>query len=492
MKKIVLIAPGWYFKRWWIPEDQGFSQNLGLGYLAAVLIKAGHKVKIIDAFAQGENEWIKIKKYNIYRCGLSYDAILKQIDEDTDYVGITGPFTNLLSEVNLLAEKIKQRFKYVKIIKGGILSSTLPEQTLDEYTDFIVLGEGEESLLKIINSEKKENIKGIGYWEDGKKRINKEYEYIQNLDKIPFPARDIMPMEKYVRLSPRGTKYKRTISIITSRGCPYDCEFCSVHPIYGWKYRFRTPDNVIEEIKECMEKYKMNFIEFEDDNISLIKDRFKSILEGIIKIKEKQEIQWSAPNGIKVETLDEQTIKLIKKSGCDLLMLAVESGDEKILKAMNKKNNLEKIKKIVELCGKYDINTMAFLIVGYPEEDAISFEKTKQYYNDLLKLGLKSICPLIIKPYPDTKLYYRSIKENLLINNNSLFFLEDKVYLKSKNFTPDEVLKRKRYFIKKLYPISYYLFKGDMNSVIRKFIKSLIKKDFTFFRNYIKCIKKQY
>ena len=202
---------------------------------------------------------------------------------------------------------------------------------------------------------------------------------------------------------PRGGNPQRSITLITSRGCPFSCRFCSIHPVYGRKWRARSPENVIKEMKFWYDQYKVTHFEFEDDNLTLDSNRAVKIFEEIIRWGVP--VSWAALNGVRVDTLSKEIISLMKKSGCVQLNLAVESGNQTVLSLMDKRLSLDKVEEVAEHCGQVGIKAAAFLLVGYPGETNKSFKETIHYFCKLRKLGLHASIPLIINAYRGTALF---------------------------------------------------------------------------------------
>jgi anaerobic magnesium-protoporphyrin IX monomethyl ester cyclase len=485
-KNVVLINPPWIFSH---EREIILSQNLGLAYLGAYLLKHGHQVMIIDALARGLANKLKVKgRYQPFlQVGLDYQQIAQLIPADTDIIGISAPFTNNAKIVKQLAKQIKQVFPDKPIVLGGVYPSLTPEDAFSPEIDYYIIGEGEIPLLELAEGKDPEQIQGLlvhgqEYKSTARAKI------IENLDEIPFPARDKLPMEQYLSFcSPRRDRIK-TASMITSRGCPFDCTFCSIHAITGYKWRMRSAKNVLEEIRGLVSEYSVEHIEFEDDNLTLDKTRALEIFDGIIKInKDAKPLSWSTPNAVRIDTLDRDLLEKIKQANCLSLNFAIESGDPGLLKKMNKNLNLNTVLEITALCKSLNIKMNAFFMIGYPGEDQASFQKTLMFIRKIKKIGVDNVYTTITRAYPGTKLYDFCVKNNYITNENNQAhtYLGNAITAENLIITPEFdkkiLLKRLHLVEKTVYPFYLrcyhrysYLVKKIIPINMIKYIKNII------------------
>ncbi|MEL7666012.1 MAG: radical SAM protein [Candidatus Shapirobacteria bacterium] len=400
-------------------------QPLGLAYVASSLEKNKIKVEILDALAEG------FDTENIYEdrkvLGLSYEDIKKKIKQyKPQIIGISTPFSFQTGEAHQMARLAKEVNPRIIVVAGGTHATIQPQEILnDKNFDYVIRGEGEYSFLEFVKSIKnKKSVKkiaGLSYKDNKNELINNpKNPPILKLDNLALPARHLLPMEKYNQASKKGKVNegllsfgKNRTSIITSRGCPFTCTFCSVNQIMTRCWRGRSPKNVIKEIKSCVNKYHIKYFDILDDNFTLDPNRAKEICRLIIKNKLK--ITWSTPNGIRADKIDDELIKLMKKAGCLQVKVAPESGSQKVLNNIIKKHlDLKKVEEAVTLCKKNKLSVEAFFVIGFPQESEKDIMDTINFGKKLRKIGCDFCYFFIATPYVGTEMYDNALKSGHL------------------------------------------------------------------------------
>jgi len=380
---------------------------LGISYIAAVM-RDVCEVSVLDAAVEGYDQEERIGD-RFFRYGLSFDEIQKRIARiKPDLVGISCIFSSQFQNSLEVARRAKLVDPGIITVVGGSHPTFLFKESLEPGgIDFIVRGEGEFALRELVESVRKgqgpEQVPGLAWSEEGGIKESVVRPVHAGLDDIPFPARDLFPVKKYDKISvPMGTVYKRRpfMNLITSRGCPHRCTFCSSTNFWGNKYRVRSPKNVLDEMEELVFKYGIREFKFLDDNLTANVKRAKEIFRGMID--RKLGVSWNTPNGVHIANLDEEMLDLMKGSGCYELTLAVESGDQTILKEIiNKPTDLEQVVKASKMMRRKGIGSHGFFIIGFPGETMQQIRNTLDFSR---RLDLDRISCFIANPLPGTEL----------------------------------------------------------------------------------------
>lgn len=403
----------------------GIYIPLGLANIGGILETNGYNISIIDALAEGINV-VKKTKTNT-RVGLSEATILEKLNYfKPDIVGISTMFTAYASDSHDIAKIAKDYNPKTLVVIGGAHASILYKNVLsDKNVDIVVIGEGENTILEIVNNfDKKlslDNIKGTAVRNNKNEVIlNPNRLPITKLDTLPLPARHLLPMDIYLQGSKesKGNYVMRTpfTSIVTSRGCPNNCIYCAVPTIWGRCWRPFSAQRIVQEIEHLVKRYGFREIHFLDDNISVSRDRLEKICDGIIT--KKLNIKWTCPNGIAIWTLDKALLKKMKKSGCYRLTFGIESGHPSTQKFIRKNLNLNKAKKIIKLANSLGFWTFSTYIIGFPYETKKAIETT---FNYAIKSLSDFVVFILLMPFPETDVTRILEKEGLLkktdINN---------------------------------------------------------------------------
>ncbi|MCD4666611.1 B12-binding domain-containing radical SAM protein [archaeon] len=371
------------------------TEPLGLAYLASAIKQNRNDfVEIIDSAAldYGEKELFNhLKKTN------------------PDIIGVTV-LTPMYIRATETINVAKRACPNAKIIVGGAHVTIFPKQILEENEkiDYAVIGEGEITIIELLNAIEKNkvpsSIKGIGYRNKKSIKINQLREFITDLDIIPLPARKLLPMKKY---KPAPTYYNKLPSYImlTSRGCPYRCIYCS--KIFGRTYRHHSVKRIIQEMDILINKYGAKEIIFRDDTFTIDKKFVRDLCNEIINKKWK--IKWTCMT--RVNLVDENLLKLMSKAGCWSMHYGVESGSQRLLDLIQKDIKLEQAFKAIKWTKKAGIDVKAFFMLGLPSETR---EDSLRTIETMKECGADWVQVTITVPYPGTKLYTLAMQEKTL------------------------------------------------------------------------------
>jgi magnesium-protoporphyrin IX monomethyl ester (oxidative) cyclase len=415
--KILLINPPQTFIVG--SEPPAGSLPLGLMYLAAVLDRAKYRVEILDAFmADCEPQ----KNGDQTTIGMPFKRIEEEIRRrQPDIVGISGPFTSQMDNTIKVSELAKADNPKILTVVGGPHVSTVPDEFLGEAktVDIAVIGEGEYALLEIaeyFEGKKQLNeILGIAYRLNGKVVVNPKRPFITNLDELPYPAYHLVDMEYYLSNKKIGYRsfQNRAISMVTSRGCPFNCCFCAVHLHMGQNFRAHSAEYVLKHIQHVVDTYKVKNIFFEDDNLTFNVKRFEAICDGLIERKIK--IGWETPNGVRADLLNMELLKKMKKSGANSIFVGVESGDQEILdKIVCKSLNLNRVVEFAKNAKQIGLKTDAFYIIGFPGEKKENMQRTIDFALKLKRDYDVGMHLFTATPSFGTRLYEQCVKGGYL------------------------------------------------------------------------------
>lgn len=375
-----------------LEEDLDFLPPLGLMYLAGYLKKhSPYQIKILDCQIE-QLDYQQLKQ--------------KLIKEDPDVIGLTAMSFTLIDIIKTaqLAKEINQK---IKVVLGGPHVNIYPKETMKiKEVDFLVLGEGEASFKKLLdNINQIENLyqtKGIVFKDKNKIVNTGNQALIRDLDSIPFPARELLPYQKYFSV----VSSKRPVTtMFTSRGCPFQCLFCD-RPHLGKIFRARSAKNVVEEMEEC-QKMGIKEIFIYDDTFNVNRQRVLDICSEIQK--RKLTIAWDVRT--RVDTVDKETLQAMKNANCQRIHYGVEAGTQKILDILKKGITLKQIEKVFRMTKRIGVETVGYFMIGSPNETRKDILETIKLAK---KLNPDFVHISVATPFPATGLYYLGLEKKIL------------------------------------------------------------------------------
>lgn len=405
--KILLLTPPTDLVRSYgsLKEFSNPVPSLGLAYIASLLRENQYDVSILDAY-------------------VSQFSINKTVDEivriEPGILGISVLTTSAFV-VEKIVTQIRSLLPKTLIVMGNLHASLFAEELLiKRYADVIIHQEGEYTMLEVANAVKNkasfELIKGISYLKDGAVQHNELRPFIEDLDSLPYPARDLFDMDKY-RSDPRtAVKGKKTglseMQILTSRGCPYACTFCSSRTTksQGNKYRMRKPERVVDEIEHLYDKYGRSVFSFMDLVFPLVKSHAIQLCEELIKRGLNQRISWLCEP--RVKPLDRETLRIMKESGCARVCFGIESGNQEMLDALKKQFTLDDVRQAVSMAKAERLEVDGMFMLGLPAE---TYEMTRKTINFAKELDVRFAMFNLFVPYPGCELYDILKSENKIM-----------------------------------------------------------------------------
>ena len=423
---------------------EGHLPPLGLASLAAYLIEKKYKVDIIDALADE----------------LTDKEIIEKILQDNPKAIGFSALTSMFHRAAITAEKLKKKFPEKLIIMGGHHATIMPKEIMQKHRcfDILVYGEGEitfaeimqkfreahYSIEKFLNDYKTlAKIRGIVFRNGNEIIMNAAQEPVQNLDELPFPARHLLPMRKYI---PLPNQYLRlpVVHMLAIRGCPYNCTFCSNNAVFGRKIRARSPGKVLEEIGHLQEKYGAKEISFWDDMMTANRKWMEEFCSLIIE--NKIDITWTCY--ARVDTVDLPLLKLMKRAGCWNIFYGFESGNQQLLDNIGKRITLQQIRNAAKWTKEAGIEIRASFMIALPGETPELAEQTLEFAKEL-NPDYVQFC--ITTPYPGTALYNDAKKYGKLTKDFDKFHGWDAVFVPKGYKNKEEILALEKKFFREFY-----------------------------------------
>lgn len=398
---------------------------IGLAYIAAVLREGGHEVALIDGVGEAPTRQVRYLKEWLLQ-GLRFEEILELIPHDAGLIGISGMFSSDWVHVRTLVNLIGERFPEKPFIAGGEHFTAAPELSLGQCPnlDACVLGEGEETILEVVKTIEQGNdlglISGLVVRKDGGIVRTKPRARIRTIDALPLPAWDIVPVQNYLsnHLS-YGVNRGRSMPVLASRGCPYQCTFCSNPVMWGTRWLARTPKLVVDELAHYVSIYSIHNVDFTDLTAIV---RREWILEFCKELVARDlRITWQLPSGTRCEAIDYEVAQWLYRSGCRNLNYAPESGSEESLQVIKKRIKLPKLMASLKDSLRAGINVKMNIIIGFPHEGHRCIWETFWLLVKISWAGAHDAAIGMFAPYPGSELYEELLKDGKIDLSDDYF-----------------------------------------------------------------------
>jgi radical SAM superfamily enzyme YgiQ (UPF0313 family) len=402
---------------------------LGLAYVAATLRKGGHDVSVLDAVGEAPDQVTQGARRQLFALGLTLTEIVERLDPEAGCFGLTNLWSFSWPLVRELIQRIKTAYPDTPLICGGEHFTGLPEFSMEQAPlDFIVLSEGEETTLNIVNALERddsdyEKIPGILYREANGRPARSLSPAIRrkHVDEIPWPDWDLLPIDTYnEHRYVSGFKAGKTIPILATRGCPYQCTFCSSPGMWTPRWYARDPKDVVDEIEHYVKTYGATNFPFQDLTAILKRDWIIAFCNELLK--REMNITWQFPSGTRCEVIDDEVARLMRLTGCKSIAFAPESGSERTRKLIKKRLKIESMMKAVKASVRNGLNVSTFMVIGFPHDTKEDLKESARLVRRLAITGIDDSTVGFFFPIPNSELY-RQLEASGRIDLNDDFLL---------------------------------------------------------------------
>lgn len=458
------------------------SMPLGLAYIASVLAQDGHILSVIDAVAEAPDQ--VTPDNGLHRLGLGPEEIADRVKPDTQVIGITNMWTFSWPLVRRIIATLKERYPDKVVVCGGEHFTGLPQLSLEQAPiDYIVMGEGEETaveLMRMIGRGERDPgaMPGVAFRRGGEIVINPRRERLRDVDAIPWPAWQHFDLQAYNEHAlVNGVRAGWTIPILATRGCPYQCTYCSSPTMWTTRWYPRDPIDVANEITYYVKTYGARNFPFQDLTAIIKKDWIVAFCNELIR--RKLDIVWQFPSGTRCEVVDDEVAALLNKSGGRHLAFAPESGSENTRKLIKKKMTTDGLFRAVQASVRNDLNVTAFLVIGFPHDTKDDLDQTVKFVRRLAKEGIDDIAIGFYFPIPNTALYHDLVAKGRVdysdkclmtpIYANDEKLREENNYCE--NLSAAQLTRTKYWFLLNFYPLSFLYHPGKAFRIVANVLR---------------------
>lgn len=456
---------------------------IGLAYILGYLKGNGFDATLVDSVAEGLNRVWPVDWIPGYCCqGLTLDETIDRIPVDTEIIGFSTMFSGEWPLQRELLKRTRERFPDALLVAGGEHVTALSEYVLREAPalDLCVRGEGEHVFFEIVADVAEggdgRGVAGVCYLEgEGNYHETSGLTRIEDIDNMPWPHWPDGYMEKFWAAEKSyGVHTERDMPLMVSRGCPFQCTFCSNPRMWTTRYMLRSVDNVIAEMKFYIERYDVTAFQLYD--LTAITKKAWAVELCTRMIEEGIRVSWSLPSGTRSEALDRDVLELLKQTGCNYLVYAPESGSPRMLEIVKKKISLDNLTESALTAKEVGLVIRTNLIIGFPGETRMDVLHTIRYGLYLAIRGADEVSINIFSPYPGSELFETLFEENR-VGLNDAFFLAltslNSDYTKLNPLTVNECMSSRElglyrvFFMLTNYALGYIIFPSRIVRTIR-------------------------
>ncbi len=406
------------------------SPSLGLAFIAGALKREGHTVQVIDSLAEAPNQYIEFKN-DIVLNGITEVEIAKLIHPDTQVIGLSLMFSGNWLHNRIMIDYLGNAFPNATIIAGGEHLTAAPEMCIEQtaHLKVCIRGEGEETVVEVVRAIESGSdlsaIQGIVYRnEENVPARTEERKRIKEVEEVAWPAWELFPLDKYKK---HGIIYGvdrdvYSVPLMATRGCPYQCTFCSSPQMWGTRYFMRSPQDVVNEMEYFHETFDVRNFDFYDLTAIIKKPWIIEFAQEVIK--RKLEITWQIPAGTRSEVIDQEVAHYLYASGCRNITYAPESGSVEILKLIKKKVSLPKMLQSISYSTKEKMNIKINVIIGFPGEKHKNIWQTMWFLVKASWYGVNDMAPSVFSPYPGSELFEMLLKQGKIDMNDDAYFYQ--------------------------------------------------------------------
>jgi len=409
---------------------------LGLAYIAGALKNAGLPYTVIDGTGEAlETIMPYPARADFMMQGLSFEDIARRIPDHTRIIGVSCMFSTLWPLTRALAAHVRGLFPDAVLVLGGEHGTAVPELVLrNSQFDIVVLGEGEETFVglaqAIVGGRSWQRLPGIAYLEHGILHSNGLSPRSRKIDDLPLPDWDSFPIEDYIaRHQINGSNLGRSMPLLSTRGCPYRCTFCSSPSMWTTRYVLRDPVKIVDEIETYKTKYNVVNVDFQDLTAIVKRQWVVAFCRDLAK--RNLGVTWQMPSGTRCEIFDDEVADLLYRSGCRALAFAPESGSPEILAKIKKQVDIDQMLVAMRVAIRRGFKLSCFIVIGFPDDTPATLQQTLRLVRKMALLGVHDVAVTKFVPYPGSELFKRLQQEGRIALDDQFFLSPMDFYSKN-------------------------------------------------------------
>jgi radical SAM superfamily enzyme YgiQ (UPF0313 family) len=454
---------------------------LGLAYVAGTLREAGFAYRVVDATGEALDAVSPYPDRGDFMVqGLTLDEIVARIDPDTDVVGISCMFSTLWPLTNRVAHAVREKFPAALLVLGGEHGTAVPEHVLATSPfDVVVLGEGEDTFVELLRARAAGRppgeVKGIAFREHGRVVTTGLSARRRDVDTIPLPDWDSFPIREYVeRHQSNGINLGRSMPLLGTRGCPFQCTFCSNPAMWTQRWIARDPRRLADEMELYVRKYQVSNFDFQDLTAIVKRQWIVDFCRELIG--RGLDITWQMPSGTRAEVFDAEVADLLYRSGCRALAFAPESGSPAILKAVKKQVDLGHMLAAMRSAVRRGLKLSCFIVIGFPDDTPATLRDTLRLVRRMAVLGVYDVAVSKFVPYPGSELFRRLQREGKIQLDDEFFVSPMDFYTARAPSYADAVSTRRLYWTMLWMFVNFYVISFTLRPwrVVRALLRAIV------------------